>query len=229
MNYVYTAIFDSYDELKDIKLIPGWQAICFTNCDIVSKTWKIIKLEKSEKIYRDIKIRPYKYLPEHIRSIWIDGNLELIDSLQFLVNKGHLCLMTHPDRDCIYKEAERCIELKKDSFEVISSQMERYRTLSYPENNGLVATGVIVRTHNFQNMMLGEIWWDEVQNHSVRDQLSFNFVAHNRQIPFETFPFLQGFQYHYHLHRIKAQKEKAEKKAARRKFRKTRRVKGLNL
>lgn len=217
MNYIYTAIFDGYDELKEINLMPGWEAICFSNVDIKSESWKIVKIEKSDKIFRQIKIQPDKFLPPHEKSIWIDGNLEMLYPLKWFAKRNGLWMMRHPDRDCIYKEAQACIELKKDREEIIRDQVDHYRAVGYPENNGLIATGVIVRTNDERNRELGEKWWAEVQKYSVRDQLSFNYVAWLMNLEFKVFGFLEGFRYHYHLH----------KRKFKRKFRRTKRVQGI--
>jgi len=225
VNYLYTCIIDNYDQLKEVSLPVGWEAICFSNTDIVSKTWKIVRIEKSDKIYREIKIRPDKFLPSHDKSVWIDGNLEFIIPFeQFVKGKDGFWLMTHPDRNCIYEEALRCIELKKDSEEVIRKQMFFYAINDYPKNNGLSATGVLIRDSNIINFQFGEYWWKEIESGSIRDQLSFPYVARLHSLKFKMFPFLEGFQYHYHVPRQLVIKAKAMR---RRRF-KAKRVRGYD-
>ena len=41
---IYTTIFGGYDELTEPYFIPdGWDFICFTDTDLKSKNWKIVK------------------------------------------------------------------------------------------------------------------------------------------------------------------------------------------
>ena len=47
-----------------------------------------------------------------------------------------------------------------------------------PKKNGLIHGAVIYRKHSSQEVCkLMEDWWSEINNHSIRDQLSLNFVA----------------------------------------------------
>lgn len=201
---LFTAIFDSYDKLNEVTLPVGWRAICFSNIPIESKTWEIVIVEKHDKIYRDIKIRPHVWLPEHDKSVWIDGNLEIAIPLdKFVEEKDGFWLMDHPDRNCVYEEAKRCIELNKDNPEVINAQMERYRLMGLKEESGLCATGCIIRDNNWTNKEFNEDWWKEVKNGSVRDQLSWPYVSQQRCFLTitQSFPFLENIEYHYHVER----------------------------
>lgn len=210
-NIIYTAVFNEYDQLREIKLEPGWRAICFTNQpDLKSNSWEIRQREFGHKIFRNIKIRPNHFLPMgYKKSVWIDGNLELKIPLSELIkDKNGFWLMTHPDRDCVYDEAKRCIELKKDNADVITKQVQRYLLEGYPHKNGLSATGVLIRDNNYFNAKFGEKWWDQIKNGSIRDQLSFNYVAWKLGFKFHMFPFLENFHYYFHLPRIKAMEER---------------------
>lgn len=202
MNILYTAISNNYDELHDVKLEPGWRAICFTDGDIKSDTWEIQKIEFKEKVFRDIKIRPHVWLPGHEKSVWIDGNLEITIPLsEFVKNKDGFWLMTHPDRNCIYEEAIRCIELRKDDPDIIHQQIRTYVNAGYPANFGLSATGCIIRDVDC-DLLFGEHWGREVRIHSIRDQLSFDFVRWCRPtMKVCHFPFLENIKYHYHEHK----------------------------
>ncbi len=214
MIVVYTAIFGTYDILHDIKLEEGCRAICFTDQNIKSDTWEIVRIPSSHRIYREIKIKPHKFLPiGWTKCIWIDGNLEFKGSiLEFAKDKNGFWLMNHPDRNCIYEEGQRCKELGKDSPDVIDAQMADYVAKGYPAQNGLSATGVIVREFTKEICDFCNDWWMEVAHGSVRDQLSFNYVAWYHELKFNMFPFLEGFEYHYHEHKKRELEEKRIKK-----------------
>ena len=185
---VYTAITGNYDEL----LIPeyvndNFDYICFTdNKDLKSDFWEIrlmeeLDLDKIRKA-RHYKILPHLYLEEYDYSLWIDGNFRIIGNLEYFINEyaknNKLMGIIHEERNCIYEEANACINLGKDSEEIISSQMKKYKVEGYPENQGLIASGILFRDHKDAEIIkLMEDWYKEVINHSKRDQLSFNYVC----------------------------------------------------
>lgn len=205
MTILFTCICDDYDRLKEVNLPEGWRAICFSNTTIESKTWEVVQIEKKDKIFRDIKIRPHVWLPEHDKSVWIDGNLEINIPLdKFIERKEGFWLMEHPERNCIYEEAKRCIELEKDSEKKINEQIDAYRRTYFPENFGLSATGCIVRDNNRLNGLLCDVWWREVRSYSVRDQLSFDYARWLwPEVKIDHFPFLENITYYQHVHREK--------------------------
>ena len=58
-----------------------------------------------------------------------------------------ICL-THPDRDCLYEEAEAVIEYKKDTERWFQSKPTSILYENYPKNNGMIASGILYRKHN---------------------------------------------------------------------------------
>ena len=110
----------------------------------------------------------------------------------------------HDLRDDVYEEAQACIELEKDSPEIITSQVSRYNKHDYPEHNGLIASGILFRKHNDQQVkQIMADWYSEVYNYSRRDQLSFNYVCWKNNFKYEEskeFYFKnQYFQRLYHI------------------------------
>ena len=160
---MYTANIGNYD--KDIpiqKLEYPFYRISVSN----SKNPRLLA--------REIKLKPHEFLPDHDYSIWIDSNFEIINPV--LDFSYDIVTWKHPDRDCIYEEAKECIRLKKDDPEIIFKQMHKYRSENYPEHNGLLASGFMIRKNTEQVNKFCEEWWDEVKHNSIRDQLSFNYV-----------------------------------------------------
>lgn len=193
---IYTTLFGAYDKLKEPAVInKDWQHICFTDLDIESKTWDIVKIKDYDvsavKMSKKIKILWYKYIEAEL-SIYIDASLTINCNLDKFVKKYHkrgFTVMNHPARNCIYKEAEIVIREKIDKAEIVNEQMKKYRAEGFPENYGLTANGVMIRD-KYINTLFFDKWWNEVEQHSKRDQLSFMYVwwrvniATNR-IPYE--------------------------------------------
>ena len=185
---VYTAITGNYDELITPKNInKNFDYICFTdNKNLQSDFWEIRLLEDSDldevRKARRCKILPHFYLPEYDYSLWIDANIRIMGNLEDFINKyakdNPMMCLNHEDRDCSYKEADECLRLKKDSKETIMAQIEKYKSEKYPENNGLISSGILFRRHKDPRVIkVMDDWYDEVINHSRRDQLSFNYVT----------------------------------------------------
>ncbi|MBE6485702.1 MAG: glycosyltransferase [Methanosphaera stadtmanae] len=196
---VYTAITGSYDEIITPQVIEeDFDYICFTdNPDLKSEFWDIRYMEELDldgiRKARYYKLLPHKYLKEYDYSIWIDANFDIIGSLKQYITKysktNKFLAIKHDLRDCIYEEAETCIEMQKDSEDIINLQIEKYRQLDYPEHNGLIASGILFRDHHDDKVIkLCEDWFDEVTNYSRRDQLSFNYVCWRNNFKYDEAP-----------------------------------------
>lgn len=62
----------------------------------------------------------------------------------------------------------------------MKTQINRYRKEGYPDHNGLVAGGFVVRDNRSNNVkLLMKAWWREIARWSRRDQLIFNMFYGN--------------------------------------------------
>ena len=185
---VYTTIFGDYDNLNDPLFIDqGFKYVCYTdNINLKSNIWEIrhVNIANNENIklkVREYKILPHKLFPEYDTSIWIDANGVIRGSLRELMEKyqkyANILFMPHFARNCIYDEVATCIALYKDRKHILLQQMKDYLLNGYPENNGLLSGGFIVRNHNEKDVINAmEVWWDEVQHYSQRDQISLSYA-----------------------------------------------------
>ena len=216
---VYTAIYGSRDELREAPRFPGVRYVCFTdNEKLVSKTWDIRVAKgfsadprRNTKIF---KILAHHYFPEYEYSLWVDGTHVPAVDPRFLVHtfleKSDIALFRHPVRNCIYEEMAECIRCCKDDPAVIREQEHAYRNDGYPEQRGLVTCTVILRRHSAAGVREAmEAWWREIERHSVRDQLSFNYIAYRMHLDYALLPgnvYLNHFfTYHPHVHPVSNQ------------------------
>ena len=191
---IYTAIIGDYDTLKEpLVKTKGWDYICFTDQDLKSDTWKIIKVGRSDaKEARRKKIYNEYIFNEYDLSIWIDASMYInydLDAFKSIYFKSDFTLMKHPSRNCTYQEGQACIHLDKDNTATIMQQLLDYKEKGFPANNGMVATGVMIRKHTKEVIQFCREWWSEVFEHSVRDQLSFNYIAWKKDFNYHTIPF----------------------------------------
>lgn len=188
---VYTCITSDYDRLSNPKfLTDGFDYVCFTdNKAITSDVWDIRPLPKETeglsqvKKQRFVKINPHLLLSEYDMSIWVDGNVTLKGDLNKFVKNVitsdcSVYVPKHPQRDCIYAEANAVVKMGKDKSDITRPQMERYRKEGFPERYGLLQSNIMLRKHNkLDCIKLMEDWFKELKDGSHRDQLSFNYAS----------------------------------------------------
>jgi len=198
---VYTAITQGYDTLKEPP--PTWRRAAnfvafMEDPGSAATTWEFRPICRefgdpcrNAKIH---KILSHEYFPEADYSLWIDGTINILSTLplaewpeQYLKNHD-LAVFKHCAQNCAYKEAKLCMMGHLDDPVVIERQMQRYFEQGYPMNNGLAECSVLFRRHTPQIKKLNECWWEEIRNHSRRDQLSFNFVAYQLGVTYFQLP-----------------------------------------
>lgn len=206
---IYTSIFGDDVSLYPQPALKGVEFICFSDRMHATKGWKVIvvpEIFKNDNVRnnRYYKILPHKMLATYDYSIYIDGNFVILKSPLELINNEMLnCKLlafdhsqTEKDpRDCIYKEYDAIMDLYtkkgvlKDDLDVIKSQIDFFKSKDYPENNGLIKGGVLIRKHNEPDVIAAMArWWYFIENYSKRDQLSFNYVAWETGLKFKFLP-----------------------------------------
>ena len=183
---VYTAVAGGYDTVRPPRKAIAKRHVLFTdNADRVSG-WETrpfdTVLADPTRTAKAPKVLSHRYAGEGEWSIWIDGNVELIAPAQSLTAEVEragcaIGLFRHPERYCAFDEALACIKRGKDEVELITAQLARYQREGFPRQFGLAECNVIVRRHNDPKVKLAmEIWWEEIEKGSRRDQLSFNYA-----------------------------------------------------
>lgn len=135
---------------------------------------------RNSKIY---KVLPHMFLSNHTWSVWVDANIRLNISPGELVSiaKKDVLVFRHPDRNCLYEEAQVCIDAGLDDKQTILEQTQRYRNERFPLEAGLAICGVLVRKNTEKVRRLNELWWTEICCGSHRDQISFPYVFRDVQ------------------------------------------------
>ena len=184
---IYTAISGGYDELKPPDVRPaGCEFVVLTDRPLGVSGWTERPLNfahpESARAARFAKLHPHLYFGDYDRSIWIDGNIGIRGDIGHFLNglteQTSISTFLHSLRNCVYQEAEACIQDRRDDPTVVRRQMQRYREQGYPERHGLWETGVMARRHNDPACIaLMTAWWREIETGSFRDQLSLPVVA----------------------------------------------------
>lgn len=114
-------------------------------------------------------------------SIWMDANVALRAPARELVDAylgdADIAVFWHRSRWCTYKEAERCRLLGLDRPDIIDEQIQAYEQAGLARGLGLAETTVVIRRHTDDIQKFNNAWWSEICRHSLRDQISFMYVA----------------------------------------------------
>lgn len=186
---VYSAVFGPIDKIMSAPKFSGIRFILFTdNQNLDIQGWEVVLINDTSgdprKCAKKYKILPHQYFPRHRWSVWIDGTHMLRINPNKLIKKAQsgILLFRHPKRDCVYDEAKVCKSLGFD-HEVINNQMQRYADKGFLTASGLSQCTVLVREHSRSDLCkMMNNWWYEINAGSIRDQLSFDFVAWQAKI-----------------------------------------------
>jgi hypothetical protein len=183
---IYSVNIGGYDMFKNPKNYdPNVRYILFTdNKYFKSDIWEVNHIDFIDDSFdsrlkaRYLKTNPHKVLPKHDISIWIDHCFdykfkdvkEMIKTIGF--TDKDLMLYKHEERNCIYDEGVKVSRLSLEIPSVVDEQMLKYRNEGYPEKYGLFQSGFMFRKNNKLVNTFNDVWWNEIKNHSGRDQLS---------------------------------------------------------
>lgn len=182
---VYTAISGDFDDLSE-RFYPPTIAYLDKN---IKTNWEVrifdTVLDNPRLTAKFVKVCPHKLIDSEF-SLWIDGNLDLLVHPRYLfkyLENADIATPIHPFRSCIYHEGIEIVKNKLDDQSIVYNQLNKYNKKGlHPD--WLPWCGVILRRHNGRVMNFNEIWWNEIKNHSIRDQLSYCYSVKQAGINF---------------------------------------------
>lgn len=213
---IYTANINDYDEVRDHFFMDrDIDYYYFTNGNKVPKG--SIHVRVTEEMFpkempsvqkaRLIKANPYHFIPnaeQYECIIWIDACFKQTATVKPLFEKmkgKELLTMKHPQRDCIYEEANACIEMGIGDKEAIQKHYRKLADIPYPAKNGLAATGIMFRRNTENVRSVCNLWYASLSKDVYRDQLFFDWACWMIGFEYATFDFSERNNYFYnHLH-----------------------------
>jgi hypothetical protein len=191
----YTAIFGDYDDLKEpLVVTPGWRYVCYTDQDLKSDVWEIIKSKSawsSTEIARSVKLREFEFVSDKY-SIYIDGTFTISCDLNEFWDNHFVSPMTvinHPIRTNIYTEADIC--LRTNRGEGVGIQIKQYMAEGMPVNCGVIQSGILLREKTDDVISFCRFWADQIMR-STRDQIGFAYAEWKLGV---RWPRIIGFDY----------------------------------
>ena len=214
---VYTVIVGEYDIIEQPLVIDErFDYVLFSDKPEGSKTmgvWQVRHIPFTHKdptrISRYPKMHPEVLFPQHLASLYIDANLQIIDQQVYDkccsfyengVDWGGITLPCPPHPDCIYDH----------SFWVLVEGLDYDGVVLKWCHKRIFENNVIFRIHNETCHRVNNLWWNSYCNYSRRDQLSlFYSFWRYPEIHFEPFlpkgvrafdPDNSYFNHSYHKH-----------------------------
>lgn len=187
---IITALAGTRDKLTDPENVyeeADYYAVIEEN-KTEYKVWTPLPILKfsSDRLYdnryhaRAPKVIPSFFLPKNYEYvIWVDANFGLRQSPQKIIDKvlkdTDIAVFEHPYRDGVYQEIEAVRRYDKDREKTLKAHYKYYKTINYPEKNGLYESGVIFRRMSMKVKQFNLMWWYNICKYGSRDQLSLPF------------------------------------------------------
>jgi len=197
---VYTFISGFYDSLKPFNKEFNKEAdfYLFTDTPQVpsGESGKyqivIVPILKGYERYtaRYYKILSHLVFPNYDYIIWVDGTVTLKTNPRLLIEKYlhnvDVAAFKYPDEDCIYIHAKKCAAANRISISDIAPQMEYYKSVGFPEHEGLCELRVVLRKNTEEVKRLNTLWFDEYKKYLTCDQLVFNYCLWKLKMKYNT-------------------------------------------
>lgn len=188
---VYTVLLGNYKLNEPRYKNNNWEHLCFTDQNIYSHHWKILKAKGGKKKSREIKIRSDLFFDYDI-CLYLDARFTIKCDLDAFVKeylKTDLCVMEHNKRKCAYKEGKFVTKLGIDKKTVIDKQLGIYKEMGFPKDFGLYAPGIMIKKNTPEVNHFMQIWYDQVKKYSYRDIISFSYTLWVNPIELSLMPF----------------------------------------
>lgn len=139
---------------------------------------------------RNIKTSIHDFFPKSEYWLWIDSNMKIQRDPNELVSKylaNHdICVLPHPERNNWYEEA-LIISQGRDTVDNIQRAIDKYYNEGFIPTS-LYETGCLLRRNTKSIREFNSTWWREIQDNSIRDQISFPYAAWRHGLAVNTFP-----------------------------------------
>lgn len=217
--YIYSCVTGGYDTCPpNVAARDSFDdCVLFAdNISMQSSAWKLSALRSPDTLIRgDLINRYHKFFAESLFpdadiSIYIDGNIEVLQSLhplvdQFASSNAVFGCLIHPQRKYLLDELRACKRLGKFKYDDemrVDSQLSSYMQDGFPFDFPLYSAGVLFRRHGLSSALneAMSMWWQQINQYTCRDQLSLPYVLWKSKLSYMAFD-LDIFENPYFLRR----------------------------
>lgn len=193
---IYSALVGKYDLILQPEVVDDrFDYVLFSNdiSELQVGVWSIRHIDYHHadptRICRYVKTHPGELLPGYEFHIWMDSNVQILtdyiysQAIFLYDQKVEVAGMYHPVRKCVYEEAFAVMNMLVEHESIVVDWCQFLRKERYPRNQGLVETNVLFRRDSEAVEIFDRLWWECIEHHSRRDQLSFNYCLWKLNIP----------------------------------------------
>ncbi|RKY06216.1 MAG: hypothetical protein DRP56_07820, partial [Planctomycetota bacterium] len=197
----FSAMIGNYDRIIHPEhIVDEWDYVFFSDVELQGE--HIFEVRKPDyyadepaRMARFIKTHPHLYFKDYDCAVWIDSSIlicgpHLEQAVNQCIENGTLLMGNpHPHRSCVFDELAQCISRGKDDPAIMEQQVLRYKKEGFSPEFGMLETGILIRKHNDDRVrVFNEIWWNEIEKGSRRDQLSVMYVLWKTKLPYKFLP-----------------------------------------
>jgi hypothetical protein len=191
---------------------------CFTDSDWPAQVgqWRIVTVKPAPDLHPRMQAKYFKLLSHRVfpngrlariydhkrifakrqrydATLWIDGSIQVksryfVSEFLSTIGASGWAMFRHPDRDCIFEEAQLSMTIEKYRGFPIEQQVLAYKESGIAAKSGLYACGIIGRKEPLSSALksINDMWWRENRKWSYQDQLSLPYVLHKRNFSVDT-------------------------------------------
>lgn len=206
-NVIYSAIIGgrSFPMLPE-KVLKDFDYVVFTDREdlltLQSSLWQIRPVPSSIQfqgrlLARYLKTHPHQLFEGYQLALWVDANVLMLSDFEKLADRARqvtdtVVTLRHPSQSSLEEEAREIVALNKDNPQSVSQQVEHYKSLGF-KTKELAETAIIsYPLKSAKVKAFCELWFNEIESRSIRDQLSFNFAL--QQTGLNYLEFLEPFE-----------------------------------
>jgi len=185
------------ERIVDQKPYDGVEYVMYTNKPerALNTVWEIkhaqLKNIGFRMAARQVKTQPHIYHPDSDYWLWIDASMEIKVDPNILVknylSRFDVCAMPHPERSNWWEEGEAVLQMQMDKKENIQRGINKYISEGLPPTQ-LWETGCLLRKNTPKVVEFNNIWWNEIKENSIRDQLSVHYASWKAGVYINNFP-----------------------------------------
>lgn len=190
---IYTAIIGDYDQVHVPEvLLPGVDYVIFADQSMTVPAGFSVRAPEYHaanpvRTARYVKLHPHHLLGDYDYAVWIDANILVLGDITDIIadhiaSQSAVGAVPHPERRSVYQEAAACLHYAKDDADAIREQVRRYDRLDF-DCDDLIESNFMMfdlRSPAIESFLAS--WWSEIDGHSRRDQLSFNFAMRTNRL-----------------------------------------------
>jgi hypothetical protein len=180
---IYTANVGNYDHGFPVEPEEGIEYWCHTEGDHVPKGWKHVRVVDlppgdPRACARGVKVNLPRSRQEFDWFLWLDGTFEITSPVAPLIEtlmatEHDFAAFKHNEWKCAYVEVQACLDRGKDTSANLSMAANLLKAFKLPRNYGQAATGVLFRKNTELVRQHAKMWWECMQETTMRDQCLF--------------------------------------------------------